>query len=119
LFEAPILWKFSHSQEYLAFIKLAMGGRAAEEVIYGKDYVTTGASNDFQQATKIAHHMVTKLGMNLFLHPLLLFDNILGMSSLGQLYLKDTNLGSRTTYSEMNQKIEEEVCISLFPFFIR
>jgi hypothetical protein len=40
-----------------------MGGRAAEEVIYGKDYVTTGASNDFQHATKIAHLMVTKLGM--------------------------------------------------------
>lgn len=80
-------------QEYLAFIRLAMGGRAAEEVIYGKDYVTTGASNDFQQATKIAHHMVTKLGM----------------SSLGQLYLKDSNLGSRATYTEMNQKIEQEV----------
>jgi hypothetical protein len=61
---------------------MAMAGRASEEIIYGKDYVTTGASNDFQQATRIAHHMVTKLGkefisdiLDLFIY---LLESILG-----------------------------------------
>ncbi|WP_291424260.1 ATP-dependent zinc metalloprotease FtsH [Deinococcus sp.] len=43
-------------------IAVALAGRAAEEVIYGE--VTTGASNDFQQATNIARRMVTEWGMS-------------------------------------------------------
>jgi ATP-dependent Zn protease len=39
-------------------------GRAAEEVFFGKDYITTGASNDFEKVTKMAYDMVTKYGMN-------------------------------------------------------
>ena len=38
------------------------GGRAAEEVIFGE--VTTGASNDIEQATKVARSMITRFGMN-------------------------------------------------------
>merc|ERR1712039_754445 len=40
------------------------GGRIAEEIINGKDNVTTGASNDFQQCTQVATAMVTQLGMS-------------------------------------------------------
>ena len=39
-----------------------MGGRAAEEIVF--DSVTTGASNDIEQATKIARAMVTQYGMS-------------------------------------------------------
>ena len=44
-------------------ITMILGGRAAEFVIFGKDRVTTGASNDFQKATELAHMMVFQWGM--------------------------------------------------------
>ncbi len=40
-----------------------MGGRIAEEIIYGKDRVTTGAGNDLQKAAEIARDMVINQGM--------------------------------------------------------
>ncbi|MDN5864397.1 MAG: ATP-dependent zinc metalloprotease FtsH [Gammaproteobacteria bacterium] len=46
------------------------GGRLAEEIVFGKDQVTTGASNDIEQATKIARNMVTKWGLSDKLGPL-------------------------------------------------
>ena len=54
----------------LADLSVAMGGRIAEELIFGKDMVTTGASSDIQQATNIARHMVTDWGMSDKLGPL-------------------------------------------------
>ncbi|WP_353258799.1 ATP-dependent zinc metalloprotease FtsH2 [Prochlorothrix hollandica] len=53
----------SKSQIY-ARIMGALGGRAAEDVIFGRDEVTTGASNDLQQVTGMARQMVTRLGMS-------------------------------------------------------
>ncbi len=41
-----------------------LGGRVAEEVIFGRDHVSTGASNDFQRATAIANKMITEYGMS-------------------------------------------------------
>ena len=49
--------------QLLARLDVAMGGQAAEHLVFGSDRVTTGASNDFGQATKIAQAMVTKYGM--------------------------------------------------------
>lgn len=50
--------------QLLAQMDVAMGGRVAEELIFGADQVTTGASGDFQAATQIAQQMVTYFGMN-------------------------------------------------------
>jgi len=63
--------KYSHTREYLkANISKAMGGRVAEEMIFGHDKVTSGASSDIQTATKLAKDMVTKFGMSNELGPL-------------------------------------------------
>jgi len=63
--------KYSHTREYMeANISKAMGGRVAEEMIFGHDKVTSGASSDIQMATKLAKDMVTKFGMSNELGPL-------------------------------------------------
>lgn len=54
-----------YTKQYLENrICVAMGGRIAEEIINGKDKVTTGASNDFQQCTNTAKMMVEQMGMS-------------------------------------------------------
>ena len=53
-----------YTKEYLlSQIKVALGGRAAEEIIYGKDRVTTGASSDYAMVYQIAREMVTTYGL--------------------------------------------------------
>ena len=51
-----------------------LGGRAAEEIFFGKDEVTTGASNDFEKVTKIAYDMIMKYGMDEELGTLIYYD---------------------------------------------
>ena len=45
-------------------IAMTLGGRVAEEIIYGKEFITTGASNDLEKVTQMARAMVTKYGMS-------------------------------------------------------
>lgn len=45
-------------------ITMTLGGRVAEEIVYGKDNVTTGASNDLEKVTALARNMVTTYGMS-------------------------------------------------------
>jgi cell division protease FtsH len=58
-----------------ANLVVAMGGRVAEELIFGREKVTTGASNDIAQATAIARKMVTEWGMSDKLGPLRYNEN--------------------------------------------
>jgi cell division protease FtsH len=54
-----------YSKQYLeSQLAVALGGRLAEEIIYGEDMVTTGASNDIQQVANIAKRMVKEWGMS-------------------------------------------------------
>ncbi|RMZ90810.1 hypothetical protein DV736_g1946, partial [Chaetothyriales sp. CBS 134916] len=48
--------------QYLASIDVCMGGRAAEELIYGPSKVTSGIAHDVQSATQIAYHLITQCG---------------------------------------------------------
>ncbi len=64
--------RYSHSKEHLeSQISSLFGGRVAEEMMFGKDSVTTGAQNDIQRATDIARKMVTKWGLSERLGPLM------------------------------------------------
>lgn len=63
--------RYSHSKEYLdGMLSSLFGGRVAEELIFGSERVTTGASNDIQRATEIARNMVTRWGLSDRLGPL-------------------------------------------------
>lgn len=88
----PELDKVSMSKrELMARIDVSMGGKMAEELIYGADNVTTGASSDITAATNVAYHMVTQAGMS---------------EALGNIDL-DNNYSKLS--SETKQKIENEV----------
>ncbi len=62
-----------YSRAYLQNqMAVALGGRVAEEIVYGEDEVTTGASNDLQQVARVARQMVTRFGMSDKLGPVAL-----------------------------------------------
>jgi cell division protease FtsH len=84
--------KHSYDIEYLSNrITIAMGGRAAEEVIF--DQLTTGASNDIQQATETGRNMICRWGMNNKFGPIVLGSDD-QQSVMGQA------LGKEREYSE-------------------
>ncbi len=63
--------RYSHSRQFiLSKISSFFGGRIAEEMVLGRDGITTGASNDIEQATRLARNMVTKWGLSEKLGPL-------------------------------------------------
>ena len=67
----PIEDRYSYTKQQLeSQISSLYGGRLAEEMIFGPEAVTTGASNDIQRATELAHNMVTKWGLSDNMGPL-------------------------------------------------
>lgn len=63
--QLPETDKHSHTKEYLTSqIAILMGGRLAEEIYFGDENVTTGASNDIERATDLARAMVCEYGMS-------------------------------------------------------
>jgi cell division protease FtsH len=63
------LYSRSYLQNQMA---VALGGRIAEEIIFGEEEVTTGASNDLQQVARVARQMITRFGMSDLLGPVAL-----------------------------------------------
>jgi cell division protease FtsH len=67
--------RYSHSKQALeSRLASLYGGRVAEEIIFGTEKVTTGASNDIQRATQLARNMVTKYGLHRDLGPMAYSD---------------------------------------------
>jgi len=88
----------------LARIIATLGGRAAEQVIFGDPEVTTGASSDLQQVTNLARQMVTRFGMS-NIGPMALEDENTGQVFLGG------NVTPGSEYAEnIADRIDDEVC---------
>src|SRR4029077_14348285 len=67
--QSPVDDRFNYGEDYLRARMIgALGGRAADHLVYGE--VTTGAENDLQQVTGIAHEMVVRWGMSAKVGPL-------------------------------------------------
>jgi cell division protease FtsH len=86
--------RFSHSKQHLeSNISSLYGGRIAEDVIYGSDKVSTGASNDIERATNIARKMVTQWGLSEKMGPMLYAEEegevFLGRTSSKSLHMSD------------------------------
>ena len=84
------LYSRSYLQNQMA---VALGGRVAEEIIFGEDEVTTGASNDLKQVAQVARQMVTRFGMSDRLGPI-----ALGRSQGGMFLGRD--IASERDFSE-------------------
>jgi cell division protease FtsH len=96
--------RYSHSKQHLeSQISSLFGGRIAEELIYGKDSVTTGASNDIERATSLARSMVTKWGLSDRLGPLTYSEDE-GEVFLGRSVTQHKNMGDDTA-----RIIDEEI----------
>jgi cell division protease FtsH len=93
-----------YSRAYLQNqMAVALGGRVAEEIVYGEDEVTTGASNDLQQVARVARQMVTRFGMSEKLGPV-----ALGRSQ-GGMFLGRDIAAERDFSEDTAATIDEEV----------
>jgi cell division protease FtsH len=96
--------RYSYSKERLeSSISSLFGGRIAEKLIFGKDSVTTGASNDIQRATEIARNMVTKWGLSEKLGPLTYSEEE------GEVFLGHSVTQHKVVSDETAHIIDEEI----------
>jgi len=96
--------KYSQNREYMkSQIAKAMGGRVAEEIIFGHDKVTSGAMSDIKAATSTAKHMVTEAGMSELLGPLSYGDN------QDEVFLGRSVARNQQMSEETQKKVDSEV----------
>jgi cell division protease FtsH len=97
-----------HRDKMFADLATVMGGRVAEEVIFGYDKVSSGASGDIQQATKLARSMVLRWGMSDALGPLE-YEEQQGETFLGYSQSQRHNMSNETALlidSEIKRLVE-------------
>jgi len=96
--------RYSNSKQRLeSQICTLYGGRIAEELIFGKDKVTTGASNDIERATEIAKNMVTKWGLSEKMGPMSYSDED------GEVFLGHSVTQHKTMSDDTAKDIDSEV----------
>ncbi len=96
--------RYSMSLEQMkARIAMAMGGRVAEELKFGKEKVTSGAQQDIEQATKIARAMVTQYGLSEKLGPIAYAEDE------GEVFLGQSIARSKTISGDTAKLIEDEI----------
>jgi cell division protease FtsH len=100
----PLDDRYSYSKQRLeSQLAGLFGGRIAEELIFGKDSVTTGASNDIQRATEIARNMVTRWGLSERLGPLTYGEEE------GEVFLGHSMTKRKEVSDETAHVIDEEI----------
>ncbi|MGB3534836.1 MAG: ATP-dependent zinc metalloprotease FtsH3 [Microcoleaceae cyanobacterium] len=100
------LYSRSYLQNQMA---VALGGRIAEEIVFGEEEVTTGASNDLQQVTRVARQMITRYGMSDNLGPVAL-GRQQGNVFLGRDIMSERDFSEETAAtidSEVRELVEE------------
>ena len=98
--------RYSYSKERIeSQISSLFGGRIAEELIFGPERVTTGASNDIQRATELARNMVTRWGLSEKLGPLTYSEEE------GEVFLGHSVTQHKTVSDQTQDLIDEEVRI--------
>ena len=101
--------QYSYSRaKMLSRLIICMGGRAAEELKFGRDKVTSGASSDIAAATKLARSMVTEWGMSDLLGPVLYAENSEEVF-LGKSVTQNKNM-SEETARVVDAEIKRLVC---------
>ena len=96
--------RVSHTKQHLeSMISSLFGGRLAEQIIYGDEKVTTGASNDIERATQIARKMVTQWGLSEKMGPLLYADDE------GEVFLGRSVTQHKHMSDETARAIDQEV----------
>jgi cell division protease FtsH len=96
--------RYSNSKQQLeSLISSLFGGRVAEELIFGNESVTTGASNDIKRATEIARNMVTKWGLSERLGPLSYGEDD------GEVFLGHSVTQHKVVSDETAHVIDEEI----------
>jgi len=101
------LYSRSYLQNQMA---VALGGRVAEEIVYGEDEVTTGASNDLQQVARVARQMVTRFGMSDRLGPVAL-GRAQGGMFLGRDIAAERDF-SEDTAAAIDEEVSELVAVA-------
>ena len=100
-----------YSRAYLQNqMAVALGGRVAEEIVYGEDEVTTGASNDLQQVASTARQMITRFGMSDVLGPVAL-GRAQGGMFLGRDIAAERDF-SEETAATIDQEVSELVDVA-------
>ena len=100
----PVEDRYSYSKQRLeSQVSSMFGGRVAEELIFGAEMVTTGASNDIQRATEIARNMVTKWGLSERLGPLTYSEEE------GEVFLGHSVTQHKSVSDETAHVIDEEI----------
>jgi cell division protease FtsH len=99
-----------YSKQYLeSQLAVALGGRLAEELIYGEDMVTTGASNDIQQVANIAKRMVQEWGMSDKIGRVVLNERGGGGPFMGLRMLQSQTMWGDKVMEDVEEEIERLV----------
>ncbi|HEX9568913.1 MAG TPA: ATP-dependent zinc metalloprotease FtsH, partial [Rhodospirillales bacterium] len=96
--------RHSYTREYLiASLAMLYGGRAAEELVFGKERITTGAANDIERATAMSRRMVVQFGMSEAIGPMAVGD------SEHEVFLGREIVQRRHLSESVAEKVDDEI----------